>query len=97
VNIEGYETIRANATLWGRHQLIMNKLDISYRLYYLQSVQDGANYIFRFDPTLLIKIPKSIAISYKLDYRYESVVDPINTNANLFMTGGIQISNMKKN
>ena len=96
INSVGYKTFRANAILWGNHHLIKNKLDLTYRIYYLQSVQEGSNFVLRFDPTLLVKISKSVSFTYKLDYRYESVVDPMNTNENLFMSAGILISNRKK-
>ena len=94
-NIVGYETFRANIILWGSHRLIKDKLHFNYSFFYFQSVQDGTNYVLRFEPKLLFKLSKIFSLSANLDYRYENIVDPVSTKENLFMTVGFQIANMK--
>jgi len=96
INASGYETFRANSILMGSNQIVKDKLDLNYRIFYFQSIQDKSNMVFRFQPKLVFKITNSIAFTYNLDYRYESIVDPLNMNVNLFMTAGIQLSSPKK-
>ena len=94
-NIQGYETFRANLILFGSDVLIKDKLDFNYTIFYFQSVQDGTNYTLRFEPKLLFKLNKIFSFSVNMNYRYESIVDPVNTKENLFMSVGLQIANMK--
>jgi len=94
-NIQGYETFRANLILFGSDVLIKDRLDFNYTIFYFQSVQDGTNYTLRFEPKLLFKLNKIFSFSVNMNYRYESIVDPVNTKENLFMSVGLQIANMR--
>jgi hypothetical protein len=38
---------------------------------------------------------KIFSFSVNMNYRYESIVDPVNTKENLFMSVGLQIANMR--
>jgi|TARA_B110000093_G_C12964215_1_gene408801 hypothetical protein len=94
-NIEGYATFRTNFIVFGKHVLVKDKLQFDYTLYYFQSVQDGTNYTFRFEPKLLFKLNKILSFTTNANYRYESIIDPTNKRNNLFMTVGLQIGNMR--
>ena len=95
-NIPGYQTFRVNGIIWGSHEVVKNKLDLTYRLFYFQSIQDVSNYIFRAEPKLLFKLSKVLSMTLNLDYRFENIVDPMNTKENVFLSAGLQISGARK-
>ena len=94
-NTTGYETFRANLILFGSNVLIKDRLHVNYTVFYFQSVQEAMNYTFRFEPKLLFKLNEILSFSANVNYRYESIVDPLSTRENMFMSVGLQIGNMK--
>ena len=95
MNADGYETARINFILFNTHHLIDKRLDLVYRIFYFQSVTDSDNYIFRTETKFMFKLNKHLAFTLNMDYRYDAIVDPMNTNVNSSLTAGLQLSGIK--
>lgn len=93
-NITGYKTFRINTFVLGNHKLIPNKLSLQYTLYYLQSLEEGHNYIWRIEPTLFVHISSKFSLSINLESHYENIIDPANMKRNSVMTVGLKFQNI---
>lgn len=91
--IPGYQTFRINTFLVGNHKLIPNKLSFQYVIYYLQSLEQSNNYIWRIEPTLLFQLSKRFSLSINLESHYENIIAPGNTNRNSELTVGVKFQN----
>lgn len=92
-NIARYKTFRINTFLLGNHKLIPDKLSLQYLLYYLQSLEQGNNFIWRIEPTLLFHLSKRFSISINLESHYENIIDSANTKRNSVLTVGVNFQN----
>lgn len=92
-NISGYNTYRFNSVLYGRHELVKDKLTLQYWLYYFHSLEDGTNYIWRIEPSLLFHLTKKLSVSINLESHFENIVDPLNTKWNSVLFFGFQFQN----
>lgn len=97
VHVPGYSTIRANAILFGEHELIKGLLQFNYQLFFYQSLDNAINYRFRAHPQLAIHITKILDFTISYDYHYETVVDPNNTRENYFVTFGLKLTKPQSN
>lgn len=93
-NISGYNTFRINTFLVGNHKLIPDKLSLHYILYYLQSIEERHNYIWRIEPTLLVHISSKFSLTVNLESHYENIIAPTNTNRNSVLTVGLKFQNL---
>ena len=91
--IRRYNTFRINTFLIGTHKLIPDKLSFQYLVYYLQSLEQSVNYIWRIEPTLLFQISKRISLSINLESHYENIIAPGNTKRNSVLTVGVKFQN----
>ncbi|MBO0930429.1 DUF481 domain-containing protein [Fibrella aquatilis] len=87
------ETIRATGRVFGRQQLLGNKLRLHYECWFQQSVLDGENYRFHTDDSLELPISKRVAVRARLRYTFEHVELVGNKPYDLFITYGISLSN----
>ena len=93
-NIVGYNTFRINTFVVGNHKLIPDKLSLQYILYYLQSIEERHNYIWRIEPTLLVHISSKFSLTINLESHYENIIAPNNTNRNSVLTVGLKFQNI---
>lgn len=91
-NVAGYETFRVNGILFGNHPFVKGRINLEYRLFYFKSLDNGTNFMYRVQPKLLINITKQISFILNLDYRYENIVDPMNSEENVFFSAGVRFS-----
>ena len=91
--ISGYNTFRLNTFVVGNHKLIPDKLSLQYMLYYLQSIEERHNYIWRIEPTLLFHISSKFSLTINIESHYENIIAPSNTNRNSVMTVGLKFQN----
>lgn len=92
-NILGYNTFRINTYMVGNHKLIPNKLSLQYVLYYLQSLEQSNNYIWRIEPSLLVHLSRKFSLTINLQSHFENVIAPTNTKRNSVMTVGFKFQN----
>lgn len=87
------ETVRATGRVFGRQQLLGNRLRLYYEGWFQQSVLDRENYRFHVDNSLEVPISKRVAVRAGLRYTFERVGLAGNKPYDLFITYGISLSN----
>lgn len=92
-NISGYDTFRINTFLVGNHKLIPDKLSLQYKIYYLQSLEESNNYIWRIEPTFLFQLSRKFSLTINLESHFENIIDPTNTRRNSVLTAGVKFQN----
>lgn len=90
----GYNTFRINTFVVGNHKLIPEKLSLQYVIYYLQSLEESNNYIWRIEPTLLFQLSKKFSLSINFESHFENIIDSTNTKRNSVMTVGFKFQSI---
>jgi len=93
-NISGYNTFRINTFVVGSHKLIRDKLSLQYVLYYLQSLEESNNYIWRIEPTLSVQLSRKFSLTISIESHYENIIDSANTKRNSVMTIGLKFQSI---
>ena len=55
------------------YAIAKNKINISYKLFYFQSLKESADYIFRLNSRINFKVFKGLSLYLVYDYRFENV------------------------
>lgn len=92
-NITGYKTFRINTFILGNHKLIPDTLSLQYVFYFLQSIEQSNNYIWRIEPSLLFHLTNKFSISINLESHYENIIEARNTHRNSVLTVGVNFQN----
>lgn len=92
-NIPTYETFRLNGFLSGNYELIKNKLNSRFVFYYLHSLEENLNFIWRIEPSLIYSLSEKFSLSLNYRNHFENVIDPSNEKQNSALTIGVKFQN----
>lgn len=93
-NIPKYDTFRITGFLSGNYELLKNKVSTQFVFYYLQSLEQASNYIWRIEPTILFHLSQKFSLSLNYRNHFENIIDPSNEKQNTALTIGIKFQNI---